>query len=136
MKMSPSGKSAKRQRPSDVKVDTPSRPKRLKTDQQVQIVHKKDAATEASSKERDVVVKASSGWSLDLMFRGHIYDIDPIFSTDEKYARLDLVSRYSRLLLILVYIDTSFSVVEMPFRSIQCQHTDPSKRLQRKMLLT
>jgi NET1-associated nuclear protein 1 (U3 small nucleolar RNA-associated protein 17) len=87
-KMSPSGKSAKRQRPTDVKVDSPSRPKRLKTDQEVQIAHKKNA-TESSSNAREVVVKASSDWSFDLMFRGHIYDIDPIFSTDEKYVRLD-----------------------------------------------
>ncbi|OKL58445.1 hypothetical protein UA08_06255 [Talaromyces atroroseus] len=96
--MSPLGKPAKRQRPTDVKVvDSPSRPKRLKTDQELQIVHRKNA-TEPSSNMLEVAVKASSDWSFDLMFRGHIHDLDPIFSTDEKYlflSRGDAIQVYS-----------------------------------------
>jgi NET1-associated nuclear protein 1 (U3 small nucleolar RNA-associated protein 17) len=78
--MSPSEKAFKRQRPADASQDAKAgRSKRLKTDA---VLHKGDAVVALSEKKK----KKSSEWSLDLMFRGNIFNIDPVFSVDEKYV--------------------------------------------------
>lgn len=77
--MSPTEKAIKRQRPADAGQDAKAgRNKRLKTDV---VLHEGDAAVALSEKKRN---KKSTEWSLDLMFRGNIFNIDPVFSADEK----------------------------------------------------
>ena len=77
--MSPTEKPVKRQRPADAGQDAKAgRSKRLKTDV---VLHKGDAGVALSEKKN----KATE-WSLDLMFRGKIFNIDPVFSIDEKYV--------------------------------------------------
>ncbi|KAE8548555.1 hypothetical protein EYB25_008933 [Talaromyces marneffei] len=91
--MSPTEKAVKRQRPADASQDAKAgRSKRLKTDV---ILHKGDAAVALSEKKKK---KQASEWSLDLVFRGNIFNIDPVFSVDEKYlflSRGDAVQVYS-----------------------------------------
>ena len=78
--MSPTEKAGKRQRPADAGQDPKAgRSKRLKTDA---VLHKGDAVLAVSEKKKN---KESTKWSLDLMFRGNIFNIDPVFSVDEKY---------------------------------------------------
>lgn len=77
--MSPTEKPVKRQRPADAGQDAKAgRSKRLKTD-----VVKGDAVVALSEKKKN---KKATEWSLDLMFRGNIFNIDPVFSIDEKYV--------------------------------------------------
>ncbi|EED12575.1 WD repeat protein [Talaromyces stipitatus ATCC 10500] len=91
--MLPSGRTVKRQRPTDASQDAKvSRSKRLKTTSE-EVLHKGNAAVASSDKK-----KKSSDWSLELMFRGNIFNIDPVFSVDEKYlffSRGDAVQVYS-----------------------------------------
>ena len=77
--MSPAEKKVKRQRPADAGQDAKTgRSKRLKTDA---VLPKSDAVVAVSEKK-----KKFAEWSLDLMFRGNIFNIDPVFSVDEKYV--------------------------------------------------
>lgn len=78
--MSPTENAVKRQRPADAGQDAKAgRSKRLKTDV---VLHKGDAVGAWSEKKN----KKPTHWSLDLMFRGNIFNIDPVFSVDEKYV--------------------------------------------------
>jgi hypothetical protein len=78
-KMSPQEKAVKRQRPADASQDAKAgRSKRLKTDV---VLHEGDAVVALSGKK-----KKPSEWSLDLIFRGNICNVDPVFSVDEKYV--------------------------------------------------
>ncbi|KUL86740.1 hypothetical protein ZTR_04853 [Talaromyces verruculosus] len=90
--MSPTEKPVKRQRPADAGQDAKAgRSKRLKTDV---VSHKGDAVVLSEKKNN----KKATEWSLDLMFRGNILNIDPVFSIDEKYlflSRGDAVQVYS-----------------------------------------
>lgn len=79
--MSPTEKAVKRQRPADAGPDAKAgRSKRLKTDV---VLHKGDTAVALPEKKKN---KKPTEWSLDLMFRGNIFNIDPVFSVDEKYV--------------------------------------------------
>lgn len=128
--MSPSGKSVKRQRANDVTQDVKASPnartKRLKTDQDIQKTPKGDVVVATSNVEKNAE-KKDPRWSLDLMFRGEIYDIDPIISTDEKYVRIQLT--YMLGILILCILDIFSLVAETPSRYSQCRHIDQSELL-------
>jgi NET1-associated nuclear protein 1 (U3 small nucleolar RNA-associated protein 17) len=79
--MPPTEKAVKRQRPADASQDSKAgRSKRLKTDV---VLHKGDAVVALSENRKN---KKPTEWSLDLVFRGDIYNIDPVFSVDEKYV--------------------------------------------------